>query len=397
MKPHLFACLSLWTALCACLPLIGCDNPYAPQMDEAAIEKNEEALAALNNECDEDTDCMVTGCHRSICRAAPDGSFCDHTLRFQRLDDDPDTARLQRDLEALLRGLLSDDEHHTLRVVVEPNLVTAWFHTTFTRRDAIEQRFAAITTGGLHRWAPHSQDIALTALAALDQSDARARLALRAAEGGPALLETPIIGGDLAAARRALTDALTGQLDPSTRLAFEVLPRSSPPVLRAWIIDARPLIDMTAISDLRLRSDPAHPDVTLLSGSFAPKAVGPLSASVVGHTLLWVAGDEVVASSLLRAPFRAGAFDLTWSAADGFSQSQTAAAALQRLQQLTSAPALSQRVAFDPDATRAAEAHLACYKRQPPLTSCACVERRCRWRDTSAFDACFDEVRETPR
>lgn len=75
-----------------------CSDPYAPQMDEAAIEKNEKALEALDNQCEQDGDCMVTGCHRSVCRAAPEASFCDHTLAFTRLatPTPTDSARIWR-------------------------------------------------------------------------------------------------------------------------------------------------------------------------------------------------------------------------------------------------------------------------------------------------------------
>lgn len=386
----------LLLVLSICNIVGACSDPYAPQMDEAAIEKNEKALEALDNQCEQDSDCMVTGCHRSVCRAAPEASFCDHTLAFTRLDSDPDTDRLRADMEVILRAQLQQSEVHTLQISVSADRVTAWFHTSYSRREQIEQRLSAIRTGGLYRWSALSP---VVAQAVMDRVGSEGRIRLRAAEGGPALLETTIEGNDIAAARSVLRAAVTDNTPPNTRWAFELLPQTFPPVMRAWLLDPRPLLDLNRLSELTQRQDPSA-DTTLISGRFddiGQKILADATPPLVGHTLLWVADDEVLASSKLTKPLRDGRFELAFSSLNAYTHAQTAKAVLEQMERMRAAPNISSRVAFNPEITRSLEAHLPCYQHQPPLATCGCSsEGRCAWRDDDPLKACIDQSREPP-
>lgn len=365
------------------ISMIGCGDDPPP--DFTAFDEKVEREQA--NQCKKDGDCLVTGCHRSLCRTAEDTRFCNHQLVLTRLDVPSPSAdvRLEQSARVIAQQHLLGDEAETLQVIVSPTQVFVFFHTSPGRRALIEARFSALRAGGVYAWHREAHAVAQRAREGLLGEDARG-MTVRRARGGPDLLEVPVENGDVIAARRRLNIVLAPLLPSGALLAYELLP-ITPPVLRAWIVDEHRRVDLRQLAALDVEPHPHDHKVTRVVGRLTPEEapkLATLSRAWDQRPVLVLSGDEVLVAPIISAPQLGGRFELSFRDHDRLAKSVA-----ERIEQIRVTPDLARLITLDHEETMRLSARLECYQKQPPLTTCGCVEGRCAWKDPAALDSCL--------
>jgi len=361
--------------------------------DPGAQRQREQVNKAARNECSQDSDCMVTGCHGTVCRARRDNNFCEQQLVLRWLGEGSardEEAAIKASIRGFARPHLDADELASLRVWVDVDVVKLSFHAQPERRRALEQAFAAPRAGGWYAPHPESENGLETLVAS--------GLRIRASEEGPRLLEALIEAGDVERAKQRLLAALPDARRVDKHVAFEVLTSTDPPVVRAWLLETQPRIPFSAMRALNLRTDTQAPWIAQLDGALSPEgaqtlASWPDAVSVWPTRLVLVNHDVVLAAPRRFAAISDGRWTLSWSQPPGTRWQEARAALLTRLAPLQESSHSLQQLRLDADATQRAEAFLTCFQRTPPLSPCSCMEGRCQWQDPDALKQC---VREPP-
>ncbi|MBQ8035538.1 MAG: hypothetical protein IJ268_00960, partial [Proteobacteria bacterium] len=70
--------------LLSALIFFGCGSDDEKEAKfQAKVEKTKTVLA---NQCSKDEDCVVTGCHQTLCRAMPEPDYCDQRIVLAAAD-----------------------------------------------------------------------------------------------------------------------------------------------------------------------------------------------------------------------------------------------------------------------------------------------------------------------
>lgn len=354
--------------------------PAACEDDRRNVEHKREAeRRSAANQCSQDTDCVITGCHRSLCRARLDPDFCEHRLKlaFKPLDTSPDDVAMRDAVATLIRAHLLPEERDSLSVSTLHDGLFAVFHTHPERRRAILSQLQRLEESGLY--APHPESAEITA-ALLERLEA-GRYRLKAAQGAPALLERDIEGMDVEQARLRMNAALDPHTPEGARWVFEVLPRPEPngaPVLRAWLIEDRPRVGLEHFQSLVL----AGYRLEGMLDDVGARALTRTTMLMNEQALVLVLGHEVLAAPVISEPIRDGHIALTLHHRSPLFR--------ERLERLRGLPEIVRALRFDPDATAEAEADFACFDREPPLAACGCNAGLCQWQESPNLQQCLE-------
>jgi len=112
---------------------IACGDKDADRL--AQIEaKAERTRTVLANQCTQNSDCIVTGCRQTMCRAMPEPDYCDHriVLSMESADD-------AQAVKRIVAEQLTMRESDTIRIGgYSANRWTLSFHATQAQRERVE-------------------------------------------------------------------------------------------------------------------------------------------------------------------------------------------------------------------------------------------------------------------
>ncbi len=343
--------------------------------------------AASRNHCGSDAECIETGCRGTICRALPDKRSCIHRVVLSVHGDDAPSSYITA-VRSLVGPELTDRERDTLQVHPREGGLLLSFHASLVHREAVLESLDGLRGGGFYGVHPNSERIVDTVLSECGD----AAISTRVAQGGPRLLEVALEAGDVLSredvdvATARLREALAGHIPSGARVGFEPILDAHPPVLRAWIVDTRSVVDVADLEQVELRPSDDE-TVSVLEGRLAGEARDGLAGLTTyqnGRPVVLLVGDDVLAAPLVIGPVTEGHFALT------LTMTASDHSALDRLERVRSAPPLARAVRLDREATALVERDIECLMARPPLTTCACVEGFCGWEESPELKACTE-------
>ncbi|OIP35129.1 MAG: hypothetical protein AUK47_17255 [Deltaproteobacteria bacterium CG2_30_63_29] len=349
-----------------------------PRISEA---ERAERVAVAQNRCEVDSDCLRTGCRGTVCRAEPDERFCEHRLVLSVRGKGGD---LINELTSFVGGALTPKERETLAVHPGTGELMVAFHGSIERRNAVEGLFSSLEAGGIYPFHPDSDEIARFLAERLNRPG---ELEVRRAEGGPLLLERRVTSGHILTTDEARsvveeTRVLVEPLEPATgTFAYELVSDAEPPLVRVWV-RAGDGVSFGHIAKMGAKDRRAPNTLEGVLDAEGTAALEALTEANVDRPLLFVVGDEVLASPLVSATIRDGRFSLQLD-------DDSSAELLDRIERIRATPALSGRVALDPVATQKSERDITCLAAVPSLAQCGCVEGYCGWLESEALNQCI--------
>ena len=157
---------------------------------QAKVEKTRTVLA---NHCDKDEDCIVTGCHNTMCRAMPEPEYCDHRIVLA-MDSADDVAAVR----ILVSEMLTVHEAETVRIGgYAAGKWTLSFHASPTQRKRVESALNNLSLSGFAKLHPNSSAYNRALFDELSRTESKSDLAMRDMRGAGLLVEKQIRSGDV--------------------------------------------------------------------------------------------------------------------------------------------------------------------------------------------------------
>lgn len=357
----------------------GCDDDEKEARIQQKIEKTRAVLA---NHCTADRDCLVTGCHASLCRAMPEPDFCDNRL-VVAIENEEDIGTVKQ----LVADQLTVSEGESLRIGgYAAGRWTVSFQGSWAQRLRVESALRDVPLSGFGRLHPATTAYtnALYEALAVDSPD----VALRSMKGVGQLTEIDIRAGDILS-KEDIRDAWEqivpklsvriSDTDEIERLwAYDVI-FETVSKLRLWPIDKRQRIGVRQWKAFDVRYESGDIILTAtLEGHFA----ATLKAWSQGEQIIvLLLGNEVLASAIPTATISDGRFDFVIHNAAHSSLMR------QNLETLSKIAHLHGAIALDDEATAKVERDIACQKKYP--RTCACLDGLCGWALNPDYNACL--------
>lgn len=370
---------------CTCAVMaVSCGNDEEKKI--AQIEaKAAHTKTVLANQCKLDSDCMMTGCRHTMCRAMPEPDYCDHRIVIA-LEDASDMEAVKQ----IAAKQLTPNESDTIRMGgYAAGRWTLSFHASQAQRERIETMLGMMSQSGFARLHPNAgaqTQAAFEALSAKKVSD----IALMSMRGAGVLIEKKIRSGDILS-KDDIRDAWA-QLDEIRNLsltpddaieriwAYDII-FDAIASLRIWPIDRRQRISIGLWRDFSYRVD--NGDIVIsarLSDSVADTFRAWTSA---GELIVLMLGNEIIATAIPEQPIEDGRFELIIQ--DGVKNE----ALLENVGMLENVVKMKGMVRIDSEATASVERDISCQKRFP--RECGCIDGYCGWKTNPEYNACLYE------
>ena len=362
---------------------IACGDKDADRL--AQIEaKAERTRTVLANQCTQNSDCIVTGCRQTMCRAMPEPDYCDHriVLSMESADD-------AQAVKRIVAEQLTMRESDTIRIGgYSANRWTLSFHATQAQRERVEATINSLAHSGfarLHPQAARYTDEAYKALAANDPD-----ISLRTMRGAGALIEKKIRSGDVLskddirnawAHLEPIQIVRLGSDDDIERIWSYDVVFDAVSQLRLWPVDKRQRLSVRLWKSLSHRID--NGDI-VVTGEVGDNMVDTLRRwTESGSLILLTLGNEVIATALPDTPIEDGRFELV---IDDAAEDETQIDAIEMLESIIH---MHGAVYIDAQATASVERDITCQERFP--RECACIDGYCGWRLNADYNACLYE------
>ena len=371
------------TLLCSLAFLAtSCDDEKKREAEiQAKVDKVRTVLA---NQCAQDSDCVITGCHNSMCRAMPEPEYCDQRI-VVAIENEDDINAVKR----LVTEQLTVREAESVRIGgYAAGKWTISFHATPSQRKRIESALEHFTQSGFALLHPKAAQYTTALFRELEPFGSD--VTLRSMKGVGNLVEKQIRSGDILS-----KDDIRNtweQIEPSLGVrvseddeierlwAYDVI-FNKIAYLRLWPIDRRMRITARVWKDFEMRTD--NGDI-ILSAQLDPPFDDTLRRwTENGNIIVVMLGTEIIATALPTTPITDGAFELVIS--DG-AKSEIIMDNVRTLQAVTQ---MKGSVHFDKVSTAKVERDLTCQERFP--RECACIEGSCGWKTNVDYNKCLYE------
>ena len=368
--------------LSLCFVILSCDDE---KEREAELQKKvEKVRTVLANQCSQDADCVITGCHNSLCRAMPEPENCDQRI-VVAVENDADVDAVKR----IVREQLTVTEADTLRIGgYAAGKYTISFHAAPSQRKRVESALEHLPQSGFARLHPGAQKYTQALFAELQHFGND--VALRSMKGVGDLVEKQIRSGDILS-----KDDIRNtweQIEPSLAVkvsendeierlwAYDVIFQKIT-YLRLWPIDKRQRITARLWKDFEMRVD--NGDI-ILSANLEPPFSDTLKRwTQDGSIIVVLIGTEIIASAIPNLPIEDGAFELV------ISNGAKSEIMMENIRTLQAVAQLKGAVHLDRPATARVERDLSCIERFP--RECACIEGSCGWKTNVDYNKCLYE------
>lgn len=366
-----FLALSFW-ASCG-------GESEAERVEREWVEKSREAVA---NRCQEDSDCFVTGCHETMCRAVLEPDFCEHRIVVS-LDDERDLSALER----IVEQLLTVNEADTVRLGgYAANRWTLSFHAPRQQRVRLEAMLSELGQSGLGVLHVKSDELSRGLYDRLFDSDKD--IALRTMRGAGVLFEKQIRSGDVLSkddirdAWFELADAIKDSFYEDEALerfwAFDVLPLGIAH-LRLWPIDRRFRLPVKQWEQFSVQEEGVDWHIR---GQVLPVSKSLLERWTSGGNLVvLLLGNQVLGSAIAKESISDGRFDFVIREQGENPELSMA------LKTLTLVSEMRGGLRIDADATANVERDLKCAKAH--ARQCGCIDGACTWGMDVEFNRCL--------
>lgn len=346
---------------------------------QAKIERTRTVLA---NHCTQDSDCIITGCHKNMCRAMPEPEYCDHRLVLA-IDDTSDIGAIKR----IVTDQLTVQEAETVRLGgYAAGRWTLSFQATQAQRLRIETALDQLTHSGFARLHPKAEQHTQAIYKHLTQTDPD--ITLKSMKGAGKLVEKQIRSGDMLSKddiRAAWTQVASIQNvkisedDDIERIwAYDVI-FDTIAQLRLWPIDKRQRISARFWTDFEYKTD--NGDI-ILTAKLADAVIPTFESWTSTEQLITVMlGNEIIASALPQQTIGNGQFELI------IQNAATSDTTLEAIETLKAVSEMKGAVRIDKDATAKVERDILCHQKHP--RECACINGSCGWRMNVDYNACL--------
>ena len=369
--------------LCAAACLINaCDDDEKKR--EAEIQaKVEKVRTVLANQCSKDDDCMITGCHNSMCRAMPEPEYCDQRI-VVAVENEADIAAVKR----IVTEQLTVSEADSLRIGgYAAGKWTISFNAPQSQRKR-ESALEHLPQSGFARLHPAAQKYTNALYGELQHLGSD--VSLKSMKGVGNLVEKQIRSGDILS-----KDDIRNtweQIEPSLAVkvseddeierlwAYDVIIQKIA-YLRLWPIDKRQRITARLWKDFDMRVD--NGDIIISATLEQPFADTLRRWTENGSIIVVLLGTEVVASAIPNTAITDGSFELVIN--DGAKSDITK----QNIQTLKAVTQLKGSVHLDRPATAKVERDLTCLEQFP--RECACIDGSCGWKQNVDYNKCLYE------
>lgn len=360
--------------------LMSCNDDKKKEAEfQAKVEKTR---IVLGNHCSEDSDCMITGCHQTMCRAMPEPEYCDQriVLAIESEDDIPA-------IKSIVTDQLTVREAETVRIGgFSAGKWTLSFMATQTQRERIETALNHLSQSGFARLHPKSQDYSNKLFERLPSADTT----MRSMKGAGKLVERQIRSGDVLSkddVKNTWTQASQALLEPITEndeiellWAYDVI-FGNISQLRFWPIDKRQRISVRLWKGFETRTDNGD---LIIKARISDAMTSSLKRwSEEEQLIVVLLGNEVLASAIPTQAIEDGNFELVIH--DG-AKNETL---MESIKVLNKVSQMKGSVRIDSDATSKVERDITCHKKFP--RTCACVRGTCDWKINADYNACLNE------
>lgn len=348
---------------------------------EAKVTRTRTVLA---NQCSQDSDCVVTGCRQTMCRAMPEPDYCDHRIVLS-MESAEDAQAVKR----IVAEQLTLGESDTIRIGgYSANRWTLSFHATQAQRERVESTINSLAHSGFARLHPQSARYTDEAYRALSANDPD--ITVRTMRGAGPLIEKKIRSGDVLSKddiRNAwahlspIQNVRLGEDDDIERIWSYDVVFDAISHLRLWPVDKRQRLSVRLWKSLSRRIDNGD---LIIAGEVDPNMVDTLrNWTKSGSLILLTLGSEVIATALPETPIEDGRFELV---IDGAANNETQIDAIEMLESIVH---MHGEVYIDKQATASVERDITCQERFP--RACACIDGYCGWRVNPDYNACLYE------
>ena len=368
--------------LCFCFVILSCDDE---KEREAEIQKQiEKVRTVLANQCSQDADCMITGCHNSLCRAMPEPENCDQRI-VVAVENDEDIDAVKR----IVREQLTVAEADTMRVGgYAAGKYTVSFHAAPSQRKRVESALEHLPQSGFARLHPGAQKYTEALFKELQHFGND--VALRSMKGVGNLVEKQIRSGDILSKDdirntwEQIEPALAVKVSEDDNIerlwAYDVIFQKIT-YLRLWPIDKRQRITARLWKDFEMRVD--NGDI-ILSANLEPPVSDTLKRwTQDGSIIVVLIGTEIIATAIPNIPIEDGAFELV------IANGAKSEIMMENIRTLQAVAQLKGAVHLDRSATAKVERDLSCIEKFP--RECACIEGSCGWKTNVDYNKCLYE------
>ncbi|MBQ9396081.1 MAG: hypothetical protein IJU23_11305 [Proteobacteria bacterium] len=344
--------------------------------------KVEKTRMVLGNHCETDSDCMITGCHNTMCRAMPEPDFCDQRLVLA-MDEDDDVPVIRE----IVKSQLTEEEAETVRIGgYSAGKKTLSFMATPVQRERVEIALNQLSQSGFARLHPRATDYSEALYERLKNNDTT----MRSMKGVGKLVERQIRSGDVLSkddirntwtqAATALNEKIGDNDDIELLWGYDVI-FGKISQLRFWPVDKRQRISARLWKDLESRTDNGD---LILTATLADSVVATLKSwTETQRLVVLMVGNEVVATALPAIPIEDGRFELVIHDGAKNENLKDAVASLQKISQMKGG------IRIDHKATQRVERDITCNEQFP--RKCGCVRGSCDWNVNPDYNKCLFE------
>ena len=365
----------------ACL-FNACDDDKKREAEiQAKVEKVRTVLA---NQCSKDDDCVITGCHNSMCRAMPEPEYCDQRI-VVAVENESDIAAVKR----IVTEQLTVTEAETLRIGgYAAGKWTISFHAPQSQRKRVESALEHLPQSGFARLHPNASTYTTALYDELKQFGSD--IALRAMKGVGNLVEKQIRSGDILSKddirntweqiEPALSVKVSDDDDIERLWAYDVIIQKIA-YLRLWPVDKRQRITARLWNDFDMRTD--NGDIIISATLDQPFADTLRRWTEDGSIIVVLLGTEIIASAIPNIPISDGTFELV------ISNGAKSEIMMEKTRTLKAVTQIKGAVHLDRSATAKVERDLTCLERFP--RECACIDGSCGWKTNVEYNKCLYE------
>lgn len=325
---------------------------------------------------------MITGCHKTMCRAMPEPEFCDQRIVLA-MDDEADIPAVK----SLVTAQLTVRESETVRIGgYAAGKFTLSFMATPIQRERIETTLNQISQSGFARLHPNAQNISDVLYERLKSNDT----VMRSMKGAGKLVERQIRSGDILSkddvrntwtlASSALNEKITENDNIELLWAYDVI-FGNISQLRFWPVDKRQRISARLWKSFESKTD--NGDVIITAQLSDAMTSSFQTWTEDGKLILVLLGNEVVATAIPSQSIEDGRFEIVIH--DG-AKNTTLLESIDTLEEISN---MKGSVRIDYDSTAKVERDITCNEKYP--RECACIAGTCEWKINPDYNACLNE------
>lgn len=367
-----FVSLAILFALSAC-------NDDDEKLNEARA-RDMRTREILSNSCHEDSDCIITGCRKTLCSSMDQEEACDHRIVIA-LEHPEDAKRIER----FVKQQLTVREAESVRLGgYAAGLWTLSFQAPMAQRERIELAVQTISMSGLSILHPNAANDSKKLFEAFEHNP---DVSLKRLRGAGPLVEKQIRSGDwlskddIRDTWQDIAPVLKKTFDTNDiehLWAYDII-TGNIAFLRLWPIDSRTRIPLTLWREFKyhIENGDLH-----IEGTLSENASETLENWTRDNKMiLLMLGNQVLASVLPEKTIEDGVFDIIIRSG---SENHDLMDALDRLNDISM---MKGTVRLDPDATARVERDIECHQKN--VRECGCIEGTCGWKHSTEYNACL--------